>query len=304
MAKKDGSFTKREMDRGLEKFYDHLDKQNFESEEELKAFLAKTTGKKIGDLVPKKNKKELTDKERAEELIDGIEDLRFEAREMQAKKALAIYPNLVEGHLWLAYCSDTEEEALTHFEQAVAAGEAEIGPEGFEEMKGHFWGFHQTRPFMRAKAEYGMVLREAKKYEQSLCQYKEILELNPTDNQGIRFSYAALLVQTGKYLAYEKLIKVYGEENMAQSLFTYAVYCFKKHGNSVKSNLALAKAHAANPFVLKILLGEVEPSEETPTSYSLGSIEEAQLYLEENYLLFPKNKKMAQWLLKSYRKHS
>jgi len=304
MAKKKKPLTKRELDRDLEKFYDHLDKQTFESEEELKAFLAQTSGKKLGDLVPKKKDSEVTDKERAEAVLDGIEDLDFEARESQAKKALAIYPNLVDGHLWLAYCSDTREKSLTHFEQAVAAGREEIGPEEFEKMKGHFWGFHQTRSFMRAKAEYAMVLREAKKYEQSILQFKELLELNPNDNQGLRFSYAALLIQTGKYLAYEKLMKDYEEENMAQSLFTYAIYCYKKHGNSVKSNHALAKAHVANPYFLKILLGEVEPSQKTPTTYSLGSIEEAQLYLEENFSLFHKDKKMALWLAKFLRKHS
>lgn len=259
----------------------------------------------ISGLVPRKKESKPLEKQRAEAMMEGIEDLDDHEAALQVKKAIDVYPNLMDGHMWLAAHARTVEDALVHLKSAMEAGEAELGPEAFEEMKGHFWGFHETRPFMSAKYEYAMFLRKAKKYEQSLRQFKELLELNPNDNQGVRFSYAPLLVQTGKYVAYQKLIKIYEEEDMAHSLYTHAIYTFKKHGNSVKSNQALAKAYEANPYILNFFAGEVDFPDEPPSHYSLGSLEEAQIYLAENFGIFDfkKDKKIGSWIHKFLDKH-
>ena len=36
-------------------------------------------------------------------------------------------------------------------ERAVKAGKLALGPDGFAEYVGHFWGFLETRPYMRAR---------------------------------------------------------------------------------------------------------------------------------------------------------
>ena len=46
------------------------------------------------------------------------------------------------------------------------AGELALGPEGFEEYDGHFWGFLETRPYMRARHGLALALLKlvAKRY--------------------------------------------------------------------------------------------------------------------------------------------
>ncbi len=240
----------------------------------------------------------MTDKEKAEEILEEAYAVDTEEGRLLAEKALALYPNLVNAYIYLGDTSIKNNEAIDNYQKGMAAGEAEIGSVEFEEMKGHFWGFHQTRPYMLAKARYADCLVMMKKYEKGIIQFKELLELNPNDNQGLRFQYSGLLIRTNKYLDYEALRKQFEDEVSAFWLFNHAVYSFKKYGNSVKSNKALAEAHAANGHVLLYLIGEKEFPADLPDTYGWGSEEEAVLYLADHSSLFHGNQKMTKWLFK------
>ena len=52
----------------------------------------------------------------------------------------------------------TLDEALALYRQAVDAGKEALGPDGFTEYAGHFWGFHETRPYMRVRHGLGEAL--------------------------------------------------------------------------------------------------------------------------------------------------
>ena len=38
-----------------------------------------------------------------------------------------------------------------YYAKGVEAGELALGPKGFKQYAGHFWGFLETRPYMRAR---------------------------------------------------------------------------------------------------------------------------------------------------------
>ena len=52
----------------------------------------------------------------------------------------------------MALHANTTEAERDHYAKGVEAGEQALGPEGFEEYAGRFWGFLETRPYMRARA--------------------------------------------------------------------------------------------------------------------------------------------------------
>ena len=75
------------------------------------------------------------------------------ARVALAHKALTISPLCADAYVLLAEEeAKSVEEALEYYRKGVEAGEQALGPEGFKEYAGHFWGFLETRPYMRARA--------------------------------------------------------------------------------------------------------------------------------------------------------
>ena len=107
-----------------------------------------------------------------------------------AKKALKVSPDCADAYVLLA-----EEEArsvrksMALFQQGVEAGRRALGEDFFqdEENIGHFWGIIETRPYMRAFAGLANSLWQMGNKEQAELHYREMLRLNPGDNQGIRF---------------------------------------------------------------------------------------------------------------------
>jgi hypothetical protein len=69
-----------------------------------------------------------------------------------------------------------------------------LGPRGFKEYAGHFWGFLETRPYMRARAGLAGTLLKLGDVDGALAHYRDMLKLNPNDDQGIRYVLAGCLI--------------------------------------------------------------------------------------------------------------
>ena len=104
-----------------------------------------------------------------------------------ALKALALSPLCADAYVLLAEESaQSAEEALEYYRRGVEAGERALGPKGFKEYEGHFWGFLETRPYMRARAGLAATLNLLGDIRAAIAHYQDMLRLNPNDNQGIR----------------------------------------------------------------------------------------------------------------------
>ena len=77
------------------------------------------------------------------------------------------------------------EEARDLYAKGVEAGELALGPRGFKEYAGHFWGFLEICPYMRARAGLASTLLQLGDVDGALAHYYDMLKLNPNDNQGI-----------------------------------------------------------------------------------------------------------------------
>src|SRR3954469_9732173 len=86
-------------------------------------------------------------------MYDAWEQTASRSRIALARKALGISPLCADAYVLLAEeAARSIEEARDYYAKGVEAGELALGPEGFKEYAGHFWGFLQTRPYMRAGA--------------------------------------------------------------------------------------------------------------------------------------------------------
>src|SRR5213078_3903422 len=118
-------------------------------------------------------------------MYDAWDQTTSRARVALAHKALAISPLCADAYVLLAEEeAQSAAKALEYYRKGVEAGEQALGRKGFKEYAGHFWGFLETRPYMRARAGLAATLVQLGDVAGALAHYRDMLQLNPNDNQG------------------------------------------------------------------------------------------------------------------------
>jgi tetratricopeptide (TPR) repeat protein len=265
--------------------------QNFENDEELNEFL----NKKLLSPTPKKASK--TDKGRAQQLVYEAMEAPMNRRSKLAREALTLDPNCVDAYVILAEDANTDEEAMVLADKGMKAGEKELGKAFFRENIGHFWGLLETRPYMRAKAAYADAIHQLGYTIVAIDEYEQMLELNPNDNQGIRYILFGDYLEEGKLEAAERLLKDY-EEPTANGLYNKLLLELYKNGFSANAAKLLKEAKKANPHVIPFLSGKKRIPMYLPEGYRLGDESEAIIYADEHFQLWNKIEGLQKWLKK------
>lgn len=216
-------------------------------------------------------------------MYDAWDQTSAPARLALAHKALAISPLCADAYVVLAEEeAKSAEEALEYYRKGVEAGEQAIGPKGFKEYAGHFWGFLETRPYMRARAGLAAALNARGEVDAAIRNYRDMLRLNPNDNQGIRYVLAGCLMKTGDTEALKKLLKEYDEDASALWLYTQALVAFRENeGSDEKAEELAKKAWNANSHIPAALAGTKKVKSSTNDYITMGGEDEAAHYVEE-----------------------
>ena len=141
--------------------------------------------------------RELTPLERAQELAYDAMEAHGRLRIKRARQALAISEDCADAWVLLAEEASTPDAAVERYERALLAGAAAIGVDRFASLRGEFWGHLETRPYMRARLGLAGALRDVGRHDEALAHYRALLELNPGDNQGVRYLLLAALLDLG-----------------------------------------------------------------------------------------------------------
>jgi tetratricopeptide (TPR) repeat protein len=201
-----------------------------------------------------------------------------------AHQALSLSPNCADAYVLLAEEeADTAGRALEFYQQGVEAGRRALGEDYFTEAVGHFWGLLETRPYMRALHGQAEVLWELRRHAEAAAIFREMLRLNPGDNQGVRYSLLQLLLELDRIDEARALIAQYEDEYSSTWLYTQALIAFRQAGDSPASQRALKEALKQNPHVPLYLSGQkripnrlpdyLEPGEETEAiDYAVGHL--------------------------------
>lgn len=216
-------------------------------------------------------------------MYDAWDQSDAQARVALAHKALAISPLCADAYVLLAEeAAKSAEEALELFRKGVEAGEQALGPAGFKEYAGDFWGFLETRPYMRARAGLAAALNALGQTDAAIDHYRDMLRLNPNDNQGIRYILAACLMKRGDTDALKALFKKYDGDGSALWLYSRALVAFRDNGGSdVKASELARIALRANSHVPAVLSGSKKPKPSTTGYVTMGGEDEAAHYAEE-----------------------
>ncbi|MBX2997912.1 MAG: tetratricopeptide repeat protein [Caldilineaceae bacterium] len=278
-----------------------LNEREFESIDEVNAFLQELLAE-TGGMIPKT--KAETPLEKAQELVyQAMQASNPKKAAQLARKALKLSPDCADAYLLLGDLeAKSVEEARDYYEKAVAAGERAIGPETFETGKGHFWGIIETRPYMRARQQLADLLWELGEPEAALNHYREMMELNPGDNQGVRYVLLSALLQLCKNDEAEALLAQFEDDAFAIWHYNRALLLFRKYGRSPEAEQALLNAFEQNEYVPDYLLGleEMPFEEDFPEAYGWGDEEEAILYVSRAMVLWAQTPGAQTWMAKIY----
>lgn len=218
----------------------------------------------------------LTDLERAQDLAYEAMESLGRVRVKRARQALAISVDCADAYIVLGEAANTAREALEWYERAVAAGERAVGADSLATLAGECWGRLETRPYMRARLAFAQTLWDVGEGDRALDHYRELLRLNPNDNQGVRYLLLPALLKIGRDDEADALLREYREDPQAVWLYARALRAFRAEGDSAGARTALEAALRANPHVIRCWLNADAEPRFTADHFALGSPEEGQ----------------------------
>jgi len=217
--------------------------------------------------------------------LDDAQDVMYDAwdangaeRVRLAREAVGISALCGDAYVLLAdEAAVSDADAIALYRLGMKAGELALGPE-FEELKGEFWGWLQTRPYMRARAGLAGALYRTGAVDEALTHWRALLELNPDDNQGIRYTLALVLLNRGRDDELRQLLRLHEDDGGIVITYTRALVAFRD-GDPTAAAI-LSDALRGNRHVPAILSG-ARPGEPSQGYLTMGGADEATWYVEQ-----------------------
>ena len=234
--------------------------------------------------------------EKAQELVYRAFESRGRRRTQLARKALELSGDCADAYVLLAEEAGDAAQALDLYERGVAAGERALGPRAFVENAGQFWGLITTRPYMRARFGMGQCLEDLGRSDEAIAHYRELLRLNPNDNQGVRYHLLTALLTSGLIDEAGALLKQFADEPTAMWLYGRALWIFRCEGDGPAARESLRRAKGANRHVPKYLTGKQSLPDDDPPSYALRSEDEAVICARALASVWRATPGAAEWL--------
>jgi len=233
----------------------------------------------------------------SQELFYGAMELsREDAVIKRCIKAIRINPNNPDPMLVLCrFIGGSLEEQIALHERIVQAGERDIGKQNMEAIKGQFWGYLESRPYMRALQTLGQLYEQAQRLPEAVGIYERMLELNPNDNQGVRYILLGHYLTLNRLDEARKLWKRYEDEHSAFWAWGKVLLEFLS-GNLEAAQKALIEAREINPYAEAYLGGWKPIPKNRPGFYSPGQESEALYCFDEIGKAWIKNPQAQRWL--------
>jgi tetratricopeptide (TPR) repeat protein len=213
-------------------------------------------------------------------IYDAWEQTTARATVSLARKALAICPLCADAFNILTDQAKDPEERLALCTLAMAAGELGLGPRRFAELSGEFWGWLETRPYMRARNFLALTLLELGRGAEAAEHLRAMLTLNPNDNQGNRYLLHDFLLNADDITGLKKLLRAYKGEWSPRWLYTRALLAYRDgKAETAATRKLISEAVECNGHVIGLLSGAEKPVPESAL-VAVSSPEEAAEYVQ------------------------
>ena len=159
------------------------------------------------------------------------------------------------------------------------------------------WGWLENRPFLRCLASWMLVRAEAGGAAEALRYARELLALNPNDNQGVRCVAMTWLLEAGGNEEAVELAKKYPEDSCAETAYGRALALFRL-GRFDEAGDGLRDAVADLPLVAAELpkTKHRAPRRHLPGAITVGGADQAYAYWESSGALWSGTLGATDWL--------
>jgi tetratricopeptide (TPR) repeat protein len=131
---------------------------------------------------------------------------------------------------------------------------------------------------MRARAGLAATLAQLGDWKGAIAHYRDMLKLNPNDNQGIRYLPAAALMKQADIVGLGALFKKFKDDGSADWLYSRTLLAFRKGGDCAEANALAAEAMVSNRHVPAVLAGAAKPKKQGYDYITMGGEDEAAYY--------------------------
>ncbi|MCC6726756.1 MAG: hypothetical protein IT258_19800 [Saprospiraceae bacterium] len=175
------------------------------------------------------------------------------------RTALELDPHCPEACLELAGLAETPEAAMMWYQRSMDATSLLLGAERLAELLSNFkenpWKQVETHTWFKAKVSLSEKLFRNGYYETAAIHFKEILDLNPTDDLELRPYLLTALLCENQLEEARALARKNPTDCSVKWLFCKAFLKFKEQGDSSSSRRYLARALKRNLWVSIFLMG-------------------------------------------------
>jgi tetratricopeptide (TPR) repeat protein len=275
-----------------------MEGQQFESIDQVNGRLAEITqGGRLSQLAGAWTQDD--PKRRAQELAyDALETDDLQEALRLVHEALKLDPDCTDAQrLMVSVASSDPVNKIHLMREVVEKAERSLGGDFFHEHMGRFWGTIETRPYMRAMQDLGELFVETGRMAEAAAIFERMLELNPTDNQGMRYPLLGLHLAAQEPEKADQLMSRFpGEEKFLASFAWARVLERWLSGDAEAAAAALERARKVNPFAEKYISGLRAVPKETPEYFKPGDETEAQVCARELSLAWEGNAPFREWL--------
>ncbi len=195
--------------------------------------------------------------------------------------------------------SATLDTRLKHYEKAVAAGEPQIADQNSGAEEANLWAVTGSRCHLRARLGLGETLDEMGRVDDAIEIFQRLMQLNPEDDQGVRYLLLPRLMATNRDVEAARLLKARNDES-AQWAYGRAILAFRLSGSSDASRREIQEAFRVNPHLPRVL---ADPEPLNTDRYVIGSPQEAIICIEELSPVLSATPGVVDWILQEHQRY-
>jgi tetratricopeptide (TPR) repeat protein len=147
------------------------------------------------------------------------------------------------------------------------------------ENTGHIHGFHDARPYLRARTELAWTLRQLGCYEEAVSHYEALLSMEHQDGVALGMLMTSYL-ELRRFDKAKTLFDAHRENGGTFLDYSETAWCWLTGQNNELFNASLSRALDSNEYVPLLLESPDTPVEQSPFGVALGHADEAAEYLE------------------------
>jgi tetratricopeptide (TPR) repeat protein len=206
-------------------------------------------------------------------------------------------PAHIDAHLArLAFLDLEPEQEITILEPLTQLAAKRLGSQIFKNCQGVFWGIGETRPFMRAKHRLAACYQELGQIDNAISEWEEMLKLNSSDNQGVRYDLLPHYLQLSRFDESRKLYDDFDELDFSVIFCWCQVLLYFVLDDLDAASKAATRAQKQNPHMRSYLTGTKRIPKNPPGSYETGSLEEAKCFAAPLVAAWKAHPKSRKWL--------